>query len=44
MAAKPQFCQCAAMFPLGMREPAILLESLFLIRIGNIDPGKHFLA
>jgi hypothetical protein len=27
-----------------MRENAVLLESLFLIRIGNKDPGKHFLA
>ncbi len=27
-----------------MRERAVLLESLFLIRIGSRDPGPHILA
>jgi hypothetical protein len=27
-----------------MHKRAVLLESLFLIRIGNRDPGQHFLA
>jgi hypothetical protein len=46
-AAKPQFArvqQCFRKGNGGVREHAILLESLFLIRIGSRDPGQHFLV
>jgi hypothetical protein len=46
-AAKPQFASAQRCFRKGfggVRERVVLLKSLFLIRIGNIDPDKHFLA
>jgi hypothetical protein len=47
MTAKPQFAsakQCFRKRNGGMRKCAILLENLFLIRIGSRDPGPHILA
>jgi hypothetical protein len=44
--SKTTICQRAAMFPLEKwwcARASILLESLFLIRIGSRDPGQHFL-
>jgi hypothetical protein len=46
-AAKPQFASAQRCFCWGnggMRERAVLLESLFLIRICSRDPGPHILA